>query len=88
MEGWPTLAFLRWWYTTNRPTTGWMTTNYYVWEDWPGYNDETRSELEAIARTIPENCQGWADVFDQAGIFTGERILIKGTMPQLLEEVG
>ena len=54
---------------------------FYTWEEWPGFNDETRSALESIASTIPDDCHAWGDVMNEVGIFTGDRVLIRGTAP-------
>ena len=58
---------------------------YYKWEDWPGFNDETKVQLESIAAEIYDDMQGWADVFNDHGIFTGERVLVRGTKPREVE---
>jgi hypothetical protein len=62
-----------------------MTTEYHNWEDWPGLNDETKAQLESIASGIYDDMQGWAEVRNEDGTFTGERILVKGTMPRGFE---
>lgn len=61
------------------------TTEYYNWEDWPGYNDDTKAQLESIASLIYEDMQGWAEVLDDHGVFTEDRILVKGTKPREVE---
>lgn len=72
-------------------------TDYLTWESWPGYTDDTKFMLNSVASLVYDDCQGLADIIDELGFPTGDRILIRGTMSrpvgfswaqELLEEVG